>query len=155
MTHTDTQAASAARTERDLSRDDLLELYYFMRLTRACDNAILRLYRQGKIVGGAYTGNGNEATAVGAPMRSQRRTTSPDAPRSRRASGEGADASRTCSCSSSGRAGSLTRGRDGTGHYADPPLRIYGNVSHLAAMIPMAVGFALAATMRRGAAPWC
>ena len=36
-----------------------------MRLTRGCDNAILRLYKQGKMVGGAYTGKGNEATAVG------------------------------------------------------------------------------------------
>jgi TPP-dependent pyruvate/acetoin dehydrogenase alpha subunit len=35
-----------------------------------------------------------------------------------------------------GRANSLTHGKDGTGHYADPSLRIYGNVSHLAAMIP-------------------
>ena len=42
-----------------------LELYRFMKLARECDNAILRLYRQGKIVGGAYTGTGNEATAVG------------------------------------------------------------------------------------------
>jgi len=47
------------------------------------------------------------------------------------------------------RASSLTRGRDGTGHYADPSLRIYGNVSHLAAMIPMAVGVALAAKTRK------
>ena len=47
-----------------LSNPDRLELYYYMRLARECDNAILRLYRQGKVVGGAYTGNGNEATAV-------------------------------------------------------------------------------------------
>ena len=36
-----------------------------MRLTREFEESILKLYRQGKIVGGAYTGNGNEATAVG------------------------------------------------------------------------------------------
>jgi TPP-dependent pyruvate/acetoin dehydrogenase alpha subunit len=47
-----------------------------------------------------------------------------------------------------GRGESLTRGRDGTGHYADPALRIYGNVSHLAAMIPVAVGVALASRLR-------
>ena len=48
-----------------------------MKLTRACDEAILRLYRQGKIVGGAYTGTGNEATAVGKRVRAaDRRTTS-------------------------------------------------------------------------------
>ncbi|CAG1769539.1 partial 2-oxoisovalerate dehydrogenase subunit alpha, partial [uncultured bacterium] len=48
-----------------------------------------------------------------------------------------------------GRAGSLTGGRDGTGHYADPARRIYGNVSHLAAMIPVAAGVALASRMKR------
>ena len=48
-----------------------------------------------------------------------------------------------------GRQGSLTHGRDGTGHYADPSLRIYGNVSHLAAMIPVAVGVALACKIRK------
>ena len=47
-----------------------------------------------------------------------------------------------------GRASSLTRGRDGTGHYADPALRIYGNVSHLGAMIPVAVGVALGGKIR-------
>jgi TPP-dependent pyruvate/acetoin dehydrogenase alpha subunit len=47
-----------------------------------------------------------------------------------------------------GRAGNLTRGRDGTGHYADPSLKIYGNISHLGAMIPVACGAALASTMR-------
>jgi TPP-dependent pyruvate/acetoin dehydrogenase alpha subunit len=47
-----------------------------------------------------------------------------------------------------GRTGSLTQGRDGTGHYADPQHRIYGNVSHLGAMIPVAAGIALAARMR-------
>jgi len=51
--------------EGKLSNPDRLELYYYMRLARECDDAILRLYRQGKVVGGAYTGNGNEATAVG------------------------------------------------------------------------------------------
>ncbi len=127
---------------------DLLKLYYFMKLTRECDDAILRLYRQGKIVGGAYTGAGNEATAVGSA--------------STLASGDylfpmhrdlGAhlvkgQSLRNIFLQQLGRRDSLTRGRDSTGHYADPRLRLYGNVSHLGAMIPMAVGVALAAKMR-------
>jgi len=47
-----------------------------------------------------------------------------------------------------GRGNSLSKGRDGTGHYADPSLRIYGNISHLGAMIPMAAGVALASKLR-------
>ena len=46
------------------------------------------------------------------------------------------------------REGSQMRGTDGTGHYADPALRIYGNVSHLGAMIPVAAGFSMADAMR-------
>ena len=46
------------------------------------------------------------------------------------------------------RDGSLMRGTDGTGHYADPAKRIYGNISHLGAMIPVAAGFTMAAKLR-------
>src|SRR4030042_546599 len=48
-----------------LTKEQYLQLYYFMKLTREFEESILKLYRQGKIVGGAYTGNGNEATAAG------------------------------------------------------------------------------------------
>ena len=54
-----------AKTKRSvLSNAERLELDYYLRLARECDNAVLRLYRQGKVAGGAYTGAGNEATAV-------------------------------------------------------------------------------------------
>jgi len=46
------------------------------------------------------------------------------------------------------RAESLTRGRDGTGHYSDKSKRIYGNISHLGSIIPVAVGTALASRNR-------
>jgi TPP-dependent pyruvate/acetoin dehydrogenase alpha subunit len=42
------------------------------------------------------------------------------------------------------RKGSMTRGTDGTGHFADAKRKIFGNVSHLGAMLPVAAGAALA-----------
>ena len=120
-----------------------------MRLARECDNAILRLYRQGKIVGGAYTGNGNEATAVGSAYALEAHDYLFPMHRDLGAHLVKGQTLRTLFLQQLGRAGSLTRGRDGTGHYADPSRRIYGNVSHLGAMIPMAVGVALAASMRK------
>jgi len=42
----------------------------------------------------------------------------------------------------------MMRGTDGTGHYADPQRKLYGNISHLGAMIPVAVGYALAAQLK-------
>ena len=133
----------------DLTVEQKLKLYYYMRLTRACDDAIVRLYKQGKMVGGAYTGNGNEATAVGSAFALEERDYLFPMHRDLGAHLVKGQTLRHVFLQQLGRAGSLTRGRDGTGHYADPALRIYGNVSHLAAMIPVAVGVSLAARMRQ------
>ncbi len=125
------------------------ELYYYMRLTRACDDAILRLYKQGQVVGGAYTGRGNEATAVGSAYALEERDYLFPMHRDLGAHLVKGQTLRNIFLQLLARAGSLTRGRDGTGHYADPELRIYGNVSHLAAMIPVAAGVALASKLRK------
>jgi TPP-dependent pyruvate/acetoin dehydrogenase alpha subunit len=131
-----------------LSNHDRLELYRYMRLTRECDNAVHRLYRQGQIVGGAYSSTGNEATAVGSAYALDEQDYLFPMHRDLGAHLVKGQTLRNILLQQLGRANSLTRGRDGTGHYADPALRIYGNVSHLAAMIPVACGVALAARMR-------
>ena len=146
MMNTDTRAAATAQT--GLSRDDMLKLYYFMRLTRETDNTILRLYKQGKVVGGAYTSYGNEATAVGSAYALGPQDYLLPMHRDLGAHLVKGQTLKNVFLQQLGRGSSLTRGRDGTGHYADPSLRIYGNVSHLAAMIPISVGFALASSMR-------
>src|SRR5438270_13510816 len=51
-----------------LERADLLQIYYLMRLTRAVDDRTRTLFLQGRVVGGVYTGQGHEATTVGAAM---------------------------------------------------------------------------------------
>jgi len=132
-----------------LSNPERLEIFYYMKLARECDNAILRLYKQGKIVGGAYTGNGNEATAVGSAYALEERDYLFPMHRDLGAHLAKGQTLRNIFLQQFGRANSLTRGRDGTGHYADPALRIYGNASHLAAMIPVAAGVALAVSMRK------
>src|SRR6266704_6449827 len=44
----------------------LLDMLYYMKLTRELENRIERqLHRQGKIVGGVYVGRGQEAISVG------------------------------------------------------------------------------------------
>jgi TPP-dependent pyruvate/acetoin dehydrogenase alpha subunit len=132
-----------------LSNADRLDLYYFLRLTRECDNAILRLYRQGKLVGGAYTGYGNEATAVGSAFALEEHDYLLPMHRDLGAHLVKGQSLKNVFLQQLARAESMTGGKDGTGHYADPGLRIYGNVSHLAAMIPIAVGIALASRMRK------
>jgi TPP-dependent pyruvate/acetoin dehydrogenase alpha subunit len=48
-----------------LTRDEHLELYYYMRLNRELEEQMVRLFRQNKIVGGLYPSLGQEAISVG------------------------------------------------------------------------------------------
>ena len=132
-----------------LSHDELLQLYYFMRLTREFEESIITLYRQGKIVGGAFSGNGNEATAVGSAFCLKKEDYLFPMHRDLGAHLVKGQTVRNLMLQHLGRGNSPARGRDGTGHYADSSLRIYGNISHLAAMIPVATGVALASKLRK------
>jgi TPP-dependent pyruvate/acetoin dehydrogenase alpha subunit len=132
-----------------LTDSQYLDLYYYMRLTREFEESILKLYRQGKIVGGAYTGNGNEATAVGSAFALEKHDYLFPMHRDMGAHLVKGQSLRNLMLQHLARGNSLSKGRDGTGHYADPALRIYGNISHLGAMVPMACGVALASVLRK------
>ena len=60
----------------DLSREQKLELYRFMRLNRVVEERLVNLYRQGKVVGGLYRSLGQEATSVGTAYALDDRATS-------------------------------------------------------------------------------
>lgn len=47
-----------------LARDQLLEIYYYMRLTRSLEERLVALYRQGKVIGGLYRSLGQEGESV-------------------------------------------------------------------------------------------
>ena len=57
--------SEAARPSDLLTRDQKLELYYYMRLTRSLEERLVNLYRQTKVVGGLFRSLGQEADAVG------------------------------------------------------------------------------------------
>ncbi len=153
--HSDITVSAAAlpdaRRHPGLSDEELVGLYRYMLLTREFENSILNLYRQGKIVGGAYTGNGNEATSVGSAFALRREDYLFPMHRDVGAHFVKGQTPVHLYLQYLGRRSGPSRGRDGTGHYADPALRIYGNISHLGAMIPVANGVALAAKIRREA----
>ena len=61
-----TPVSSAADIkDADLDREDLLQIYRNMLVTRGVEERGHILYRQGKIPGSFYTGRGNEGAAVG------------------------------------------------------------------------------------------
>jgi TPP-dependent pyruvate/acetoin dehydrogenase alpha subunit len=134
--------------EAGLDREDLLDVYRNMLLTRGIEERGHILYKQGKIPGSFYTGRGNEAAAVGVAtaMRSEDWGTP-----LHRDMGvhvvRGVEPWRIFA-QYMGRIDGPTRGRDGNVHMADNRLGLIAMVSHLPAMLPVAVGCALAFRIR-------
>ena len=133
----------------ELERVDLLQTYLNMRLTRAMEDRIHKLYLQGRIVGGVYTAQGHEATTVGAAMMLRDgdcivpqhrdlgmhlvRGTSP----------------RAVMCQWLARGNSPSLGRDGQMHIGDMHQGIVPMISMLGASLPVACGVALTMKMRK------
>src|SRR5919197_4108815 len=48
-----------------LSREQLLDIYRYLRLTRTLEERLTALYKQSKVIGGLFRSLGQEAEAVG------------------------------------------------------------------------------------------
>jgi len=136
------------KPSKRLTNDQRISMFRFMLQAREFDLAMQRLNRQGRAFGGVYSQTGNEASSVGSAFALGDKDVL--FPMHRNIGGHfvfGQDLN-TLMLAFLAREGSLMRGTDGTGHYADVNKRIYGNISHLGAMIPVAAGFVLASKMR-------
>src|SRR5829696_229182 len=134
--------------EAGLDREDLLTIYRNMMLTRGIEERGHILYKQGKIPGSFYTGRGNEASAVGVAT-----ALGPEDVGTPLHRDMGVHVTRGVEpwrifAQYMGRADGPTRGRDGNVHMADAKLGLIAMVSHLPAMLPVAVGCALAFRIR-------
>ena len=144
--------------EADLDREDLIQIYRNMMITRGIEERGHILYRQGKIPGSFYTGRGNEAASVG--VASAMRTEDVGTPVQR---DMGVHVTRGTEpwrifAQYMGRSDGYARGKDGNVHMADFRLGLIAMVSHLPAMLPVATGCALAFKLRREqrvALGWC
>jgi TPP-dependent pyruvate/acetoin dehydrogenase alpha subunit len=133
---------------KDITRTDLLHLYYYLQLTRTLENRITALYRQGRIVGGCYTSHGMEAIAVG--YASALESQDVIAPYHR---DMGAFLIRGITpgeviAQYLGKRTGPTKGKDGNVHIGDLKRGVIGFVSHLADNLPVATGAALAFQIR-------
>ncbi len=134
--------------EAGLDREDLLGIYRNLLVTRGIEERGHILYRQGKIPGSFYTGRGNEAAAVGIAT-----AMGPDDVGTPLHRDMGVHVTRGVEpwrifAQYMGRVGGPTGGRDGNVHMADSNLGLLAMVSHLPAMLPVAVGCALAFRIR-------
>jgi TPP-dependent pyruvate/acetoin dehydrogenase alpha subunit len=127
-----------------MTKEQLLYAYKNMLLAREFDHALINLYRQSKIVGGVYAQIGNEASSVGTAMALGEGDIIFPMHRDNGAHFVRGMTPREMAVNFLFRKGSMTRGTDGTGHFADAKRKIFGNVSHLGAMVPVAAGAALA-----------
>jgi TPP-dependent pyruvate/acetoin dehydrogenase alpha subunit len=134
--------------EAGLDREDLLTIYRNMLITRGVEERGHILYKQGKIPGSFYTGRGNEAAAIGIAM-----AMSPEDVGTPLHRDMGVHITRGVEpwrifANYMARVDGPTRGRDGNVHLADAKLGLIAMVSHLPAMLPVAVGCALAFRIR-------
>jgi TPP-dependent pyruvate/acetoin dehydrogenase alpha subunit len=134
-----------------VSDEHALDLYYWMVLTRATEERALNLYRQGKLPGSYYTGRGQEAISVGMAMPLRRGRDGDWLSPWIRDLGSylvhGVPVWRIFA-QFMGKAGSTTRGKDGNLHIGGEEWNIPCQVSHMADMIPLTVGAALAYKQR-------
>jgi TPP-dependent pyruvate/acetoin dehydrogenase alpha subunit len=131
-----------------LDREDLLTIYRNMILTRGVEERGHILYRQGKIPGSFYTGRGNEGSAVGVAMAMRAEDVGTPLHRDM-----GVHITRGVEpwrifAQFMGLVDGPTKGKDGNVHMADANLGLIAMVSHLPAMLPVAVGCALAFRIR-------
>ena len=134
--------------EAGLDREDLIGIFRNLLLTRGIEERGHILYKQGKIAGSFYTGRGNEAAAVGVAT-----AMGPDDVGTPLHRDMGVHVVRGVEpwrifAQFMGRADGPTKGRDGNVHMADERLGLIAMVSHLPAMLPVAVGCALAFRIR-------
>ncbi len=128
---------SAPRTEYEL------QLYYWMKLIRAFEERVSRLHRQNKILGGVYSGAGQEAIVTGicAPLREGDFV----APLHRDLGVflmRGVESGRLMA-QLMGKETGLSRGKDSFLHGGDLERGIFGSTSMLASSLPVAAGAAL------------
>ncbi len=132
----------------DLDRDTLVSMYRNMLLTRGIEERGHILYKQGKIPGSFYTGRGNEAASVGVAT-----AMGPDDVGTPLHRNVGVHVVRGTEpwrifANYMGRADGPSRGRDGNIHFGELDRGLITIVSHLPAMLPVAVGCALAFRIR-------
>ena len=132
----------------DLDRAALVSIYRSMLLMRGIEERGHTLYKQGKIPGSFYTGRGNEAASIGVAI-----AMGPDdvgIPLHRNVGVHlvrGIESWRVLA-NYLGRTDGPSRGRDGNIHLGDLERGTISIVSHLPAMLPVAVGCALAFRIR-------
>lgn len=134
-----------------LSTIQLLEIYYYLRLTRSLEERLVNLYRQTKVIGGLFRSLGQEGESVGSAYALDRSKGDFLSPLIRNLGSmlvQGATPLEILR-QYMAKAESPTRGRELNIHFGDLDRGFIGQISHLGDMIPVMAGVALSFRMRK------
>jgi pyruvate dehydrogenase E1 component alpha subunit/2-oxoisovalerate dehydrogenase E1 component alpha subunit len=131
-----------------LTRAQVFELYYWLRLTRTLEERLVALYRQTKVVGGLFRSLGQEADAVGSAFALRREDVlSPLIRNLGSMLVKGATPVEILR-QYMAKADSPTRGRELNIHFGDTARGFIGQISPLGDMVPVMAGVTLSFKMR-------
>src|SRR6266403_291780 len=137
------------RTKFKLSAEQLLEMFYWLKLIRAFDERLSILVKQGKVRSGVYTGIGQEAIIVGTCYGLRKEDFIAPLHRDLGAFLMKGVEPRVMMSQMFGKATGLSKGRDSALHSGVSELGIFGNTSMLGANLPVAAGLALTFKMEK------
>jgi len=136
-------------SETSLAKEQLLEMYRFLKLTRMFDEKTVVLKRQAKLTGGVFTSLGQEATAVGTAYALEAQDFIAPLIRDIGACFVKGILPRTIFAQYLGKANAPSRATDVQFHFADLEKGFVGPISHLGDMIPVMTGVLLASRMKK------
>jgi TPP-dependent pyruvate/acetoin dehydrogenase alpha subunit len=132
-----------------LTRTQLHDLYYYMRLNRRVDEQLTNLYRQGKVVGGVYSSLGQEAISVGTAYALEPQDFVSPVIRNVGAMIVRGFRPRDLFLQYMARKDGPTCGRDANTHFGDLAKGVVAPISMLGETVPVSAGIALASKMRK------
>ncbi len=142
-------APAVAHLRTAIDRNLCQRFLYYMLMMRELEERIeLKLYRQGKVIGGCYTGRGQEAIPVGSAILSEPGDWLTPSHRDMAALLIRGITPREIVAQYTGRATGPTKGRDGNMHMGCARRHCVPIISSIGASIPVAGGLALAMRYR-------
>ena len=137
------------RTKFKLAPEQLLEMFYWLKLIREFDERLSILVKQGKVRSGVYTGIGQEAIIVGTCYGLRKEDFICPLHRDLGSFLMKGVEPRVMMSQMFGKVTGLSKGRDSALHSGADELGIFGNTSMLGSNLPVAAGLALTFKMEK------
>src|SRR5213076_2352317 len=144
-----TSTTTIKRTKFKLTPEQLLDMFYWLKLMRAFDERLSILVRQGKVRSGVYTGIGQEAIIVGTCYGLRKEDFICPLHRDLGAFLMKGVEARVMMSQMFAKTTGLSKGRDSALHSGVSELGIFGNTSMLGANLPVAAGLAFTFKMEK------